>query len=415
MSADLSEHTKWVVARFGPYMHYAVPRMLHELGRLERLYTDIYADQGWTRLAGLIPRAVQPHGLRRLLGRVSSDLPRDRVKSYPAFGLRYYARRSRAADWERLSAVHLWAGSEFGRRVTRDGFGDAGAVYTFNTAALEILRSARQRGMYTVVEQTIAPRAVEEQLLAEEQERFPGWDPPRQRGGAADATGEREAEEWALADMITCGSEFVRDGIASCGGPVERCVVVPYGVDGRFAVRRTRRHNGPLRVLSMGEAGLRKGVTYALETAKFLRGAAELRWVGPVTINAEARARFEGHMELAGAVPRSQILPHYEWADVFFLPSVCEGSATVTYEALTCGLPVITTPNAGSIVRDGVNGFVVPVRDTAAMAARLWQLYEDRDLLERLSAAASGSSFETSLTAYQARLLRVLGGVRAGR
>jgi glycosyltransferase involved in cell wall biosynthesis len=315
-------------------------------------------------------------------------------------------------DWEKLSAVHLWAGSEFGRRVVHDGFGDAVAVYTFNTAALEILRAARERGLFTVMEQTIAPRAMEEMLLAEEQERFPGWDPPRQRGGAADATVEREAEEWALADVITCGSEFVRNSIASCGGPVERCVVVPYGVDGRFSIRRTRRNGGPLRVLSVGEAGLRKGASYALETAKLLRGMAELRWVGPITLNAQARARFEGHMEMTGAVPRSQILPHYEWADVFFLPSVCEGSATVTYEALTCGLPVITTPNAGSMVRNGIDGFVVPVRDTAAMAARLRQLHEDRDLLERMSTNASESFPETSLSAYQARLLRALGDVR---
>ena len=80
---------------------------------------------------------------------------------------------------------------------------------------------------------------------------------------------------------------------------------------------------------------------------------------GPVAIGTNARAEGEPHIHLVGAVPRSQVVPHFEWADVFFMPSVCEGSATVTYEALMSGLPVIATPNPGSVVIDGVNGFTL--------------------------------------------------------
>ena len=47
-------------------------------------------------------------------------------------------------------------------------------------------------------------------------------------------------------------------------------------------------------------------------------------------------------------------------ADVFVFPSLFEGSAVVTYEAIACGLPSIVTPEAGSVVRDGVEGFLVP-------------------------------------------------------
>ena len=47
-------------------------------------------------------------------------------------------------------------------------------------------------------------------------------------------------------------------------------------------------------------------------------------------------------------------------ADVFVFPSLFEGSAVVTYEALAAGLPSVVTPSAGSVVRDGVEGFIVP-------------------------------------------------------
>ena len=58
-------------------------------------------------------------------------------------------------------------------------------------------------------------------------------------------------------------------------------------------------------------------------------------------------------------------------ADVFVFPSLFEGSAVVTYEALASGLPCVVTAEAGSVVRDGVEGFVVGARDVATLAARM--------------------------------------------
>lgn len=399
----------WVVAQLGARMHYAVPRVLHEAGCLERLYTDIYADNALLRPLHRLPGYSLPPSMRRLLGRVDARIPRERVVSYPLFGLMYYARRVLAADSETMGTVHLSAGATFGKRVVRDGFGGARAVYTFNTAALEILTIARERGLFSVLEQTIAPRALEEDLLAEERARFPEWESQHQRGGVADETAKREVDEWALADMILCGSQFVQDGIARCGGPVERCVVVPYGIDASFPTPVPRPHSGPLRVLTVGQVCLRKGAPYALEAAEMLKGIAELRWVGQVTLQTKAHQRLAKTIQLTGTVPRTEIGAHYEWADVIFLPSVCEGSALVTYEALSRGLPVVTTPHAGSVVRDGVDGFIVSVGDAAAMAARLRQIHEDRTLLARLSAGAMESAREVSLPAYRERLLRVLG------
>jgi glycosyltransferase involved in cell wall biosynthesis len=93
---------------------------------------------------------------------------------------------------------------------------------------------------------------------------------------------------------------------------------------------------------------------------------------------------------------------------VFFLPSVCEGSAIVTYEALISGLPVIATPNTGSIVTDGVTGYVVPTRDTQAMVDKLRRLHLDRGLLSQMQKAALGNAKMASLEGFGDRLLRAL-------
>lgn len=398
----------WVVARFGAYMYYAVARTLHKAGRLERLYTDLYAPGALGKWVARAPQAIRPSLLGRVAGRHSAEIPADRVRSFPAFATACYMRRSCAHDAESRSFAYLRAGERFGRLVAQSGFGDARAVYAFNTAALEIFEAAKRAGLYTALDQTIAPRAFEEDALAEEQARFHGWEPPRLRGSATLATIERERREWALADMILCPSEFVRQAIAHCGGPVERCVVAPYGADQRYAPSPSKPRVGPLRVLTIGEVGLRKGIGYAAAVAEMLKGVAEFRWIGAVSLVPRARAEVGRRIDLTGIVPNIDICRHYAWADVFFLPTVCEGSATTIYEALLSGLPVVTTPHAGSIVRDGVDGFVTPVRDADAMAAALDRLASDRSLLERMRAATRDSAKMASMENYQARLRSIL-------
>jgi glycosyltransferase involved in cell wall biosynthesis len=161
-------------------------------------------------------------------------------------------------------------------------------------------------------------------------------------------------------------------------------------------------------VLTVGEAGLRKGIPYAAEVARLLGDRAEFRWVGPISLLPDARKYVRQFVQLTGGVPRNQIFSHFEWADVFFLPSVCEGSATVTYEALISGLPVIATPNTGSIVTDGVNGYIAPTRDTQAMADKLRHLHLDRDLLSQMQKGAHNTAKIASLEGYGQRLLWAL-------
>lgn len=71
----------------------------------------------------------------------------------------------------------------------------------------------------------------------------------------------------------------------------------------------------------------------------------------------------------------------YQRADVLVLPSLAEGSALVVLEAMSSGLPVVVTPNVGAdAVRDGVEGFVVPIRSPELIAQRLSTLSEDSEL-----------------------------------
>lgn len=397
-------------------MHYAVPRILYAAGLLERLFTDMDSRAAGLRWLRWLPDAVTPRGLRRIAGRYPEGVPRERTTAFNGLGIGYAVRRAMARSKGSLTAVFLRTNREFCLRVCRQSWGDARAVFTFNCAGLEIMTLARDRGMRTVSEQTIAPAAVERRLLREEQEFHPGWESAHD-DRFADEYSQREQAEWALADSILCGSEFVREGILECGGPVERCVVVPYGVDGLAGRSNPTRHGpklaGPLRVLTVGTVSLRKGAPYVLDAARRMRGNAVFRMVGPSILSPSAERELGSVVEWTGPVPRSEVAEHYAWADVFLLPSICEGSATVTYEALTYGLPVVCTPNTGSVVRDGEEGFVVPIRDSDALVKRLSTLEEDRRLLQQLGERASKLAADFTMGRYGERLLATLAPLTA--
>jgi glycosyltransferase involved in cell wall biosynthesis len=156
--------------------------------------------------------------------------------------------------------------------------------------------------------------------------------------------------------------------------------------------------------------GLRKGAPYFYQAARLLPAAYfQFRMVGHSRLSEAATRTISGRVTLIGAVPRTTMAEQYRWADVLVLPSICEGSATVTYEALAAGVPVIATRNTGTVVRDGVDGFIVPARDPEAIARKLELLYSDCDRLRQLSQNACARAAEYTIEKYAERLLAVFG------
>ena len=306
-------------------------------------------------------------------------------------------------------AAYLWAGRKFNSLVAREPWNGAGAVYVFNSAGLEILEAAQQKGMMRFVEQTIAPSAVEHKLLSEEFAAWPGWESYADPADLVEAYAERERQEWKIADRIVCGSEFVVEGVRESGGCWQKCVVVPYGVDCAPTAVREFRTKPHLNVLFAGQVGLRKGAPYFYQAAQLLPAAYfQFRLVGPSHLSEHATRTMSRRVALIGTVPRTAMAEQYRWADVLVLPSMCEGSATVAYEALAAGVPVIATRNAGTVVRDAVDGFIVPARDPGAIAQKLELLHAEPDRLRQLSQNARARAAEYTIEKYAERLLSVL-------
>jgi hypothetical protein len=77
----------------------------------------------------------------------------------------------------------------------------------------------------------------------------------------------------------------------------------------------------------------------------------------------------------------------YNIADLFVLCSIEEGLAMVQAQAMACGLPVICTTNTGGseVIDDGINGYVIPIRNINILMHKIKILYNDTDKLQEMS------------------------------
>ena len=110
--------------------------------------------------------------------------------------------------------------------------------------------------------------------------------------------------------------------------------------------------------------------------------------VGPATVDPALIERRRGLVEIVGAVPRAEVRDWLNRFDLFLFPSACEGSAGAVLEAMATGLAVVTTPNSGTPVRDGLEGFVLGCDDIDGMIRRVEELVRDDDLRFRMGQAA---------------------------
>jgi glycosyltransferase involved in cell wall biosynthesis len=97
--------------------------------------------------------------------------------------------------------------------------------------------------------------------------------------------------------------------------------------------------------------------------------------------------------------------------DVMVFPSLFEGFGLVILEAMSQGLPVITTPHTAGpdLIEDGKDGFIVPIRSAESIARRLDQLASDPALLAAMSDAARETAASLAWRRYHEALVSVIG------
>lgn len=259
-------------------------------------------------------------------------------------------------------------------------------VVAWADTAQKTLRVAKRYGAITIVERGSSHISFQKEILDEEYQEYGAKFKP-----VDERIVQKELAEYSEADYISIPSKFAKKTYIKYGIDPKKLIQVPYGVDlSRF--KPILKEDQIFRVIFVGTLSLRKGVHYLLRAFSELKlKNAELILAG--TISPEVRKflrEYEGSYKYLGMVPNLDLYKHLSQSSVFVLPSIEEGLALTIFQAMACGLPLICSTNTGAldVVRDGIDGYIIPIRDVDAIKEKLIFFYENPDICKKLGNSA---------------------------
>jgi starch synthase len=253
---------------------------------------------------------------------------------------------------------------------------------------------AKKRDIPFILERSSAHMTVQCQLLREEYSNLGlTWHETHPKIVA------QELREYDLADRVAVPSLFVKRTFIERNFPEDKIVYNSFGTNLQnfFPAEKTDKI---FRVIFTGGKVVRKGIHYLVSGFQETSiPHSELLLVGG--FSEETKRLVQGKLEnikLIDHVPQKELVNFYHQADVFVMPSIEEGMAMVQLQAFGCGLPLICTTNTGgedllrmsgakmatleNNIEEYPAGFLIPIRDSKAIATCLQILANNPDKLK---------------------------------
>ena len=396
-----------LLAHPGTQHSFRLAQQLHRIGDLARFWTGAaYVPESFT--GNCICKL--PSGLKRLLANRRLDsVPNSVVHCQPfvEFGTLLLLREGLAEQqvmFRRNLLFQLYIPERHLRRCS--------VVVGFDTSSWLLAERAAKRGLPFLLEQTTGHPLSFQRLVPNLQNDFPDWAddfparlPELQRS---------DSIEHNLSRYVVVASLFSKRTLLENGVPAEKIIVNPCGVDSRVFTPSSHDLSRPLRFVFVGSFRAQKGLPLLLKAWRSLScKSAELWLVGHGSDRHNRLIGVTDRVKMIGKVPHHELPMILRQCDVLVLPSYFEGFGLVLLEAMACGLPIIATDatSAPDLITDGVEGYVIPVGDLAALVLALERFIDSPANLKSMALAARSCAERNSWEAYGDRWQAILQSV----
>jgi alpha-maltose-1-phosphate synthase len=331
------------------------------------------------------------------------------IKVYPLQEVtRIFLSRSRISNSLALKNVDLvnWVYTNLDRQVAKHHLQGLDAIYSYEDLAATTFQKAKEQGIVCLYDLPIPYHKMTGDIMRQEAELFPNVASSIENLKESANKLERKQQEIQLANHIFVASTISRQSLLDIGVQNEKISVIPYGSPVDY-FRPQPKQDDTFRALFLGQISPRKGVHYLLTAWKSLKLIdAELVLVGQNRFPNGWLEQYSDICQHVSSVPHLLLNQYYTNASVFVFPSLIEGFAMVLLEAMACGIPIITTPNTAGpdIITDGVEGFIISIRDVEAIKEKLEWCYLHPEHLAEMGKAARCKAEELNWSLYRQRL-----------
>lgn len=221
---------------------------------------------------------------------------------------------------------------------------------------------------------------------------------------------ERIQKEIELSQYFLVGSSFVKKSLEYSGVRAEQIYICPYGVDtSRFYRKgfKTRSESEPVRFVFVGGTKELKGLSYMLQAfQKVDHTKATFTIIGADNLCKELKEKYAKDVDFVGMILHDSLPGILQNYDVMVFPSLGEGFGLSIIEAMACGLPVVSTTNTGAndFIKDGENGFIVPIQDADAIADKMQWFMNHREEIPRMGKNAIKTASDLTWDNYHKKV-----------
>ena len=248
--------------------------------------------------------------------------------------------------------------------------------------ALHTMKKAKDLGMITLLDRTNSHIEYQSKLLKDEYDKL-----GIKYVFNTSRIIKKCLKEYREADYICVLSSFVKKTFLEKGIPERKLILNFSGVNSND-FRQIEKEDKIFRIIYCGGLTIKKGTHYLLEAVSTLKlKNMELWFIGNIIEDIKPFLnKYKDCYKFFGVIPHYELYKYFSQGSVFVLPSLEEGLAKVMLEAMACGVPVIATTNtgAGDVIRSGIDGFVIPIRDVNALKEKITYMYENQNMCRQM-------------------------------
>lgn len=289
-------------------------------------------------------------------------------------------------------------------------------VYAYEDGALSTFTKAKQLGLCCIYDLPIGYWKSARLLMEKEFDINPDWSDTLT--GFSDSPDKLHKKDWelALADVIFVASSFTKKTLQEYSGNLAEIKVIPYGFP---EVKQKKNYqpltNRKLKILFIGGLSQRKGLSYLFEAVQELQNEVDLTIVGHKAVpDCNALNEALTKHKWIPSLPHEQILACMSEHDVFVFPSLFEGFGLVITEAMSQGVPVITTDRTAGpdLIKNGEDGWIVPAGSSSALKEKLIEILENPEIVQQFGLAAQEKAKARPWSVYGQEMADALSGLK---